>query len=571
MTQALVADRTEHDWLTCVACGGLLYRPRFRRALEVCTECGHHQPLTAAQRIEFLFDAGSVHAFGRVPPLRDPLGFVDSEPYPRRLEEAKRRTGMHEAVQCVRGAVMGRPCVAAVMDFRFMGGSLGTGVGELIVQAAERALADRAPLLLVTASGGARMQEGALSLMQMAKTTQALLALDEAGILTITLVTDPTFAGVAASFATLTDVIVAEPGARMGFAGRRVIEQTIGQQLPPEFQSSEFLLEHGLIDAVRPRAALRATLGRLLGVAAPHEPALHEPAPHEPAPHEPTRDVLLRRPEEVAPADPWDTVRLARDVERPTTLDYVAFLIEGFEELRGDRATGDCSAVVGGVGRFDGTPVMVIGHQKGHTTQELVDRNFGMPEPAGYRKAARLMRTADKLGLPVVTFIDTQGAYPGLEAERDGQAVAIAENLRLMFELRVPIVTVVLGEGGSGGALAIGVADRVLMCANSIYSVISPEGCAAILWRDRSQAPKAASALRLTAHDLLKLGVIDAVVPEPAGGNGRDRAQAARLVHDAIATSLGELGALPGESLVARRRARFRRIGAAQDTEGESR
>jgi acetyl-CoA carboxylase carboxyl transferase subunit beta len=409
------------------------------------------------------------------------------------------------------------------------------------------------------------MQEGTLALMQLAKTSAALADLDRAGILTIAVICDPTYAGVAASYASLPDVIIAEPGARMGFTGPRVIEQTIGQRLPEGFQTAEFLLEHGLVDDIVPRSGLRAAIARLLTVGPSPEPADGSADGPAPGPAERRREAaagpLIRTPEDVASREPWDAVQLARNPGRPTTLDYLAHLLDWFAELHGDRMSGDCPAVVGGLGQLGGRPVVVIGHQKGHSTAELSSRGFGMPTPAGYRKAARLMRLAAKLGIPVITFVDTPGTHPGIEAEEGGQAIAIAENLRLMSQLPVPIVTVITGEGGSGGALALGVADRVLCLASSVYSVISPEGCAAILWRDRGKAPEAAEALRIDAAAQLRLGVVDAVVPEPDEGAHENPSLAARLLRDSVTAALDELAGLPAAELLRGRRERYREIG----------
>ncbi|MFI6389992.1 acetyl-CoA carboxylase carboxyltransferase subunit alpha [Nonomuraea sp. NPDC050547] len=539
------------EWIRCARCGEIVYGKRFTRDLGVCPGCASHTRLTARQRIEQIFDDGSVRTIGTPPATEDPLGFVDSRPYPDRLREARAKTGMDEAVLCVRGTIEGHAAVAAAMDFRFMGGSLGVGVGARIVAAAEVALVEQVPFLLVTASGGARMQEGALSLMQMARTSQALAELDEAGILTIAVITDPTYGGVAASFATLPDVILSEPGAHIGFAGPRVIEQTIGQELPDGFQTAEFLRAKGLIDDVRPRAALRSTLARLC--------SLREPAQRVPA-AEPSQ--LFFQPERLPVRDGWTAVQLARHADRPTTLDYAGYMLEEFVELHGDRLSGDCPAVVGGLARLDGRPIVFIGHQKGHTTRERVERNFGMPTPAGYRKAARLMRLAAKLGHPILTLVDTPGAYPGIEAEEDGQAWAIAENLRLMSTLPVPVVTVVTGEGGSGGALALGVANRVLALSNAVYSVISPEGCASILWKSPAAAPLAAEALRLDTRELLRHRIVDGVIPEPGEGAHADPAAAARLLAAAVSEAFDDLAALEPRKLIAERRRRFRQYDA---------
>ena len=257
----------------------------------------------------------------------------------------------------------------------------------------------------------------------------------------------------------------------------------------------------------------------------------------------------------------WQRTQVARHLQRPSTLDYIGRLCDSFIELHGDRAFADDHAIVGGLARFNGRPVVVIGHQKGKTLKERMYRNFGMPDPEGYRKALRLMRLAEKFGRPVLTFIDTPGAYPGIGAEERGQAEAIGRNLLVMASLQVPIVTVVIGEGGSGGALAIGVADRLLMLQHAVYSVISPEGCAAILWNDQSKATDAAEALNMTADDLQKLGITDQVIPEPLGGAHRDPMLSCDTVKKAIEAHLSELLELSTEDLLKRRYDKYRRIG----------
>jgi len=261
----------------------------------------------------------------------------------------------------------------------------------------------------------------------------------------------------------------------------------------------------------------------------------------------------------------WQRTQLARHPKRPHTRDFLKLLFEDFVELHGDRLYGDDAAVVGGLARFEDQGVVVIGHQKGRDTREKIARNFGMPHPEGYRKALRLMHLAQKFAKPVVTFIDTPGAYPGLGAEERGQAEAIARNLREMAALRTPILSIVTGEGGSGGALAIGMGNRVLMLEYAIYSVISPEGCAAILWGDAAKAPEAAESMRITAPDLLRLGVIDAIVPEPVGGAHRDWEGAAGHLREALRENLRELGQRSGDDLVAGRYEKFRRIGAFEE------
>jgi acetyl-CoA carboxylase carboxyl transferase subunit alpha len=262
----------------------------------------------------------------------------------------------------------------------------------------------------------------------------------------------------------------------------------------------------------------------------------------------------------------WQRAQIARHPKRPHALDLYKLLLDDFVELHGDRVFGDDLAIVGGLAVFEGEPVVVVGHQKGRDTRENIARNFGMPNPEGYRKALRLMQLADKFSKPIVTFIDTPGAYPGLGAEERGQAEAIARNLREMAALRTPVVAVVTGEGGSGGALAIGVANRVLMLEHAIYSVISPEGCAAILWGDGAKAPEAAQLMRITAPDLQKAGVIDAVIPEPLGGAHRSWEDTAANLRTALREHLGQLRSLSGDGLVQDRYEKFRRIGVFEET-----
>jgi acetyl-CoA carboxylase carboxyl transferase subunit alpha len=263
----------------------------------------------------------------------------------------------------------------------------------------------------------------------------------------------------------------------------------------------------------------------------------------------------------------WQRTQIARHPKRPHTLDLVNLLLEDWVELHGDRVFGDDKAIVGGIATFDGEPVVVIGHQKGRDTRENIARNFGMPHPEGYRKALRLMQLAGKFGKPIITLIDTPGAYPGLAAEERGQAEAIARNLREMAGLPTPVICVVTGEGGSGGALALGVGNRVLMLEYSIYSVISPEGCAAILWGEAAKAPEAAELMRVTAPDLLKLGVIDAIVPEPVGGAHRNWDATAASLREALREQLRQLRSKSEAELIEERQEKFRRIGVFEETD----
>jgi acetyl-CoA carboxylase carboxyl transferase subunit beta len=547
------------QWTKCPSCEAFVYHKRLRRNLGVCPECNFHFRLPIRERLAQLLDEGSfIDRSDELEPL-DVLAFADSKPYAARLADAQRKTGGREGAVYGPGSIDGHPIVVAGMDFAFIGGSMGGAVGEAITRAAEIALETRTPLLVVTASGGARMQEGCVSLMQMVKTSQAFGRLHEEGVLCICLLTDPTYGGVTASFATLGDVLVGEPRSYIGFAGPQVIEQTIRQQLPEGFQTAEFLLDHGMLDLVEPRENLRQSLRKLL--------ELHELAERrrngsaQGGLPETEGRAPITDPDAIARRPAWDIVQLARHIDRPNALDYAGYVFDDFQELRGDRLFHEDLALVGGVARLGDVPVMLLGHLKGHTTGEMMERNFGMPQPEGYRKALRLMRYAARFGMPVVTLVDTPGAYPGLGAEERGQSVAIAESIMEMSRLPVPIVTIVTGEGGSGGALAIAVGDRVLMMESSYYSVISPEGCSTILFKDAAQAPRAAEALRLTAPDLMRLRVMDAIVPEPEGGAHADPAGAAANLKVAIVSSLESLLGLPPAELLARRYDRYRAFG----------
>ncbi len=551
------------DWRRCPACEAFVYHKRLKRNLHVCPECNHHFRLRLRDRVAQLVDEESFEELsGDLEPI-DALSFVDTKPYAERIAAAQKKSSAKSGALYGTATIDGRPLVIAGIDFGFIGGSMGGAVGESITRAAELALERRIPLLVISASGGARMQEGCISLMQMAKTSQAIGRLKEEGILYASLLTDPTYGGVSASFATLGDVLIAEPEAHIGFAGPSVIEQTIRQTLPDGFQTSGFLMEHGMLDLVETRENLQRTIRNLVDLhtliedvraggreslvarlpAAEGEEAVEE------------AEVLVTR-------DPWDVVQLARNLERPHTLDYVGFVFDDFVELHGDRTFREDPAIVAGLARLGDLVVMLIGHQKGSTTGEMMERNFGMPEPDGYRKGMRLMRYAEKFGIPIVTLVDTAGAYPGIGAEERGQSNAIAESIMLQSRLPVPTVTVVTGEGGSGGALALAASDKVLMLENSYYSVISPEGCATILFKDAALAPRAAAALRITAPDLLRLEVMDAVVPEPPDGAHTDHNTTAANVKRALVDSLRELLPLAPDELLQRRYDRFRKFGA---------
>jgi acetyl-CoA carboxylase carboxyl transferase alpha subunit/acetyl-CoA carboxylase carboxyl transferase beta subunit len=556
-TEARLAERLAampaNRWAKCPQCAAFVYLKRLEKNLKVCPECTHHFRLSASERIGFLLDPGSFQELDPDLTPGDPLGFVDSQPYTVRIAENRRKSGVAEAAKFGTGSIGGFPVVICALDFTFMGGSMGSVVGEKVTRAVELGAKTRTPVIVCSSSGGARMQEGTLSLMQMAKTSAALAVLAEAGVPHFALLADPTYGGVSASFATLGDLIICEPKVRVGFAGPQVIEQTIRQKLPAGFQTAEFLMEKGQIDLIVPRAELPNVFRKLL--------ACHDrrTAPSAAPAAGAQRAAKAEAPEKKRTA--WESVQLARNPDRPNLREYLELIFDGFTELHGDRTYRDDAAIVGGLATLDGRPVMIVGHQKGRGTKENIARNFGMPHPEGYRKALRLMQYAGRLGLPLVTFIDTPGAYPGLGAEERNQSEAIARNLMVMARLPIPIVCTILGEGGSGGALALGVGNRVLMLENAIYSVISPEGCATILFKDAASAPRAAEASRLTARDLLELGVADELVAEPPDGAQADPAATAARLKEALIRNLDMLAGRAGRDLVDERYARFRAFG----------
>lgn len=635
-------DKTDEvcgAWRTCKHCKLTFDGASLAAGHYVCPSCGGYLRMTSDERIDDLLDSGTFQEWDRVIEQTDPLGFPG---YLDKLEAQRGKTGLEEGVRTGQGSIAGLKCAIGIMESTFFMGSMGSVVGEKVTRLFERATAEHLPVIIFTASGGARMQEGLVSLMQMAKTSCAIERHAAAHLPYISVITDPTTGGVTASFAMDGDIILAEPKALIGFAGQRVIRDTIRQELPEGFQTAEFALEHGLIDAIVERQDLRATLAHILAMhlstacqatGCAHNAGDHDvlvsyravcdnlengtatyntvtysdlrPEPmsvEERAVWEKLREAIpsslipeslragaSRRVERaiaagtfdaeagtslevgatsvVAAASPdeqenraWQSVQLARNVHRPTAISYIRSFVDGFVELHGDRGFADDGAIVAGIGWIGGRAVTVIGQEKGENLKERIRRNFGCPQPEGYRKALRLMRQAEKFRRPIVCLVDTQGAYCGTEAEERGQGNAIADNLVAMAGLKVPVVTVLLGEGGSGGALALAVANRVAMQEHAVYSVLSPEGFASILWKDRTRAPEAAAVMKMSAHESLELGVIDAVVPEGPAPAHENPLIAERNVRDYVQAALDELCGTSEQELLSQRYDRFRKF-----------
>ena len=500
-------DIPEGLWKKCKICKEPIFAEDVKSNLYTCPKCGGYFRVHAYRRIEMLVDDGSFIEWNKTMPISNPLDFPD---YETKLEEERQKSKLNEAVVTGEATIGNVRTAIAVCDARFMMSSMGRVVGEKITAAVEKATEEKMPIIIFSCSGGARMQEGMISLMQMAKTSAALKRHHEAGQLFISFLTDPTMGGVSASFAMLGDIILAEPKALIGFAGPRVIAQTIGTKLPEGFQSAEFLLEHGFIDAIVERSEQRSVLKKILRA---HTSGFKKVARQE-SQDENTEKVAEKRPKVKAPKTAWDSVLLSRRPDRPTAKDYIDRMFSFFLELHGDRLSGDDGAIVGGIANYYGKPVMVVAEQKGKSIKENKIRNFGMPNPSGYRKVLRLMKHANKFNMPIICIVDTPGAFCGIEAEEKGQAEAIARALFEMSDMTVPILSVVIGEGGSGGALALAVANEVWMLEHSIYSILSPEGFASILYKDAKKSKEAAEVMKITSKELLALGVIDRVIKE---------------------------------------------------------
>lgn len=634
----------EVEWRRCSACG-LHHDDREVVALGYrCPGCSSLARLSSDERAGLTFDIGSVEEWDADTPETNALGFPGFDGV---IARAKERSGHDEGVLTGCAAIKGARVAFGIMEPGFMMGSMGHVVGERLALMFERAAEEGLPVVVFSASGGARMQEGLISLMQMAKVSAAVKRHSEAGLLYISVLSDPTTGGVTASFAMLGDIILAEPGANIGFAGRRVIKDTIRQALPDDFQTSEFALQHGLIDAVVERDEMRHVLSQLLGLhgfvsplcadadesfamrdesriaasastigaagragkaedggALGKEPLPSLAASVDAASQLLSLDRLLNGFTEIAGtvgqvameqatrasqwwrfrnqgvADApfiklkkgkattlgsgangqWSSVQLARNVKRPTSAYYIEAIFDDFFELHGDRAYADDGAIIGGIGRLGDRVVTVIAEEKGVDLKDRIARNFGCPQPEGYRKAMRLMDQAQKFARPIVCLVDTQGAFCGKEAEERGIGGAIAESLAKMSDLGVAVVSVVIGEGGSGGALALAVADRVAMQENAIYSVLSPEGFASILWKDASRAPEAAEVMKIGASDALELGIIEDIVVEGSGPAHENPDQAAAALWLYLNTALDELSAKTPDELKRERYERFRKF-----------
>ena len=542
------------ETVVCPACKKELIKSTVVKKKYVCYECGHYFRVRAKNRIKMVADAGSFEAWGEELTTGNPLNFPE---YEDKVAQTQEKTGLKEGVTIGKCTIYGEQTVLGVIDARFMMGSMGHVVGERITMAMERATEEKLPVILFCCSGGARMQEGIISLMQMAKTSGAVKRHSDAGLLYVPVLTDPTTGGVTASFAMLGDIILAEPKALIGFAGPRVIEQTIGQKLPEGFQRAEFQLEHGFVDAIVERENLKRTLFQILKAHRPSTGFANFDPLREDDSYEPT-ELMKERAAKAELLDAWDKVTAARQMNRLASVDYMDAIFDDFMELHGDRYFRDDPAIVGGIAYLDGQPVTVIGVHKGKDLKDCAARNYGMPSPEGYRKAIRLMKQAEKFGRPIITFVNTSGAYPGKEAEENGQGESIARNLYEMSAIQVPILCLMIGEGGSGGALALAVGNEVWMMENATYSILSPEGFASILWKDGKRAKEAAGVMKITAQDLKELHVIEDIIPEFGGADEDALVSIANYMKGNMKKFLKAQNGKSGQQLAQERYDRFR-------------
>ena len=555
-TEGILQEEKKKEEVLCKACGKMVNKAEVVRNRYVCYECGAYFRVKTGNRLKMVLDPQSFEEWFAEEHGTNPLDFPG---YVDKLTAVREKTGFKEAVTVGKGKIYGEDAVIGVCDARFMMGSMGHVVGEKITSAFERATEERLPVILFCCSGGARMQEGIISLMQMAKTSAAAKRHSEAGLLYVPVLTDPTTGGVTASFAMLGDIILAEPKALIGFAGPRVIEQTIGQKLPEGFQRAEFQLEHGFVDMIVEREDLKKTLYKILRAHRPTTGYANFDPLHSDDNYEPT-ELMKEREAKAKPFKVWDKVSAARQIKRLASVDYMDYIFDEFMELHGDRYFRDDPAIVGGIAYLDGQPVTVIGVHKGKDLEDCAKRNYGMPSPEGYRKALRLMKQAEKFNRPIITFVNTSGAYPGMEAEENGQGEAIARNLYEMSGIKVPILCLMIGEGGSGGALALSVGNEVWMMENATYSILSPEGFASILWKDGKRAKEAAEVMKITAHDLKELDVVDDIIPEFGGADEDALSSIGNYMKGNMKKFLEKESKLTKDQLLEERYKRFRKF-----------
>ncbi len=532
----------------CRCCKRSIQRDVLDANLSVCPYCGYYMRFHAKKRIMSLADKHSFREWDVQLKHSNPLG---DEHYAQKLEETTSKFKLDDAILTGEMKINGYHTAIGVMDTRFMMASMGYVVGEKVTRLFERARRKKFPVIMFCCSGGARMQEGIISLMQMEKTSAAVKRHSDAGLLFVSILTNPTMGGVTASFATLADIILAEKGAMVGFAGERVITQNTGAKLPEGFQTAEFQHKRGFVDYVIERKYIRDCLAYLLKIHCGKGSIKIE--------------NNIKLPEEYIEIEEsktaWEKVKIARSKDRPTSKDYIYRIFTNFMELSGDRATGDDSAIVAGVAEINGHPVTVVGQQKGkNDLQEAIYRNWGMASPSGYRKALRLIKQAEKFRRPVVCLVDTIGASCNKEAEEFGQGWIIASMLEELSTVSVPILSIVISEGGSGGALALAVGNEVWMLENAVYSILTPEAYASIIWKNNLKAPEAAEIMKMEAKGLYNLGVIDKIIYEREPVNVQNMDNVCQYLNYNISAFIEKYKKMKPDKIIKARYSKFRKF-----------
>ena len=512
----------------------------------VCPFCRFHYTVTARQRIELLADKGTFKEFYKYVSSVEPLSFSRRARYRKFLAQDQDRTGLTEAVVTGKCRIGDIEAMLIVLDFGFMGGTMGSVVGEKVSMAFENAARKALPAVAVVSGGGTRIQEGVLSLMQMAKTVTAANRLRNEEVPFIVVLANPSTGQAYASFANLADVILAEPGSLIGLSPLRTLREVSKMPLPLDAHTAEAHVGHGLLDNVVDRENLQPRVASLLEILTAHKRGSSN-----------HKSLLKAEPQICAEVEPWEAVSAARNTERPQASAYFRSMLDPFIELRGDRLNSDDRSIVAGLGFMEGQPVAVIGQQR----RPLVEGERYHVFPDGLRKAQRVIDLASRFKLPLVTLIDTQGADPGLEAEEQGIGNAIATTLSSMLTVPTPMVSVVIGEGGSEGALALGLSDRILIQQYAVYSPMSVNHTLGAAYHDHMLDREAAEALMLTAQDCVELGIADQVVGEPEGGAHVDPKEASSGLQTAILTNIVQLAKMSQGKLLKKRYRKFRRMG----------
>ena len=512
----------------------------------VCPFCRFHYTVTARQRIELLADKGTFKEFYKYVSSVEPLSFSRRARYRKFLAQDQDRTGLTEAVVTGKCRIGDIEAMLIVLDFGFMGGTMGSVVGEKISMAFENAARKALPAVAVVSGGGTRIQEGVLSLMQMAKTVTAANRLRNEEVPFIVVLANPSTGQAYASFANLADVILAEPGSLIGLSPLRTLREVSKMPLPLDAHTAEAHVGHGLLDNVVDRENLQPRVASLLEILTAHKRGSSN-----------HKSLLKAEPQICAEVEPWEAVSAARNTERPQASAYFRSMLDPFIELRGDRLNSDDRSIVAGLGFMEGQPVAVIGQQR----RPLVEGERYHVFPDGLRKAQRVIDLASRFKLPLVTLIDTQGADPGLEAEEQGIGNAIATTLSSMLTVPTPMVSVVIGEGGSEGALALGLSDRILIQQYAVYSPMSVNHTLGAAHHDHMLDREAAEALMLTAHDCVELGIADQVVGEPESGAHVDPREASSRLKTAILANIVQLAKMSQGKLLKKRYRKFRRMG----------